>query len=115
MVEDETLVRKLVCETLEAYRYQVIEADSVAHCLQLAADYTDLIHLLLTDVIMPHMDGQELYQQLQAIHPESKVLFMSGYTDNVIIYHSILAEGVNYLQKPFTIHDLAQMVRRVLN
>ncbi|MCB0155653.1 MAG: response regulator, partial [Anaerolineae bacterium] len=114
VVEDEEMVRKLVCETLEAHGYYVLEATSPAHCLQLAVDTKDTIHLLLTDVIMPDLNGRELYQKFAEIHPESHVLFMSGYTDNVIVHHHILDEGVNFLQKPFSVNGLMQKVRKAL-
>jgi DNA-binding NtrC family response regulator len=114
VVEDEEMVRKLVCETLEAHGYAVIEAKSPADCLQFASG-KDKIDLLLTDVIMPEMNGKELYQKLAAIHPNSKVLYMSGYTNDVIVHHGILDEGINFLQKPFTVHDLTQKIRKVLN
>lgn len=115
VVEDEELVRKLVCETLTAQGYRVIEASSPADALKLAADCQETLHLLLTDVIMPTMNGPQLHQKLTAIYPGLKVLFMSGYTNNVIVHHGILDEGVNFLQKPFTIQSLSQKVRKVLN
>ena len=71
--------------------------------------------MLLADVIMPRMSGLELYQKVAALRPDIKVLYMSGYTDNVIAKHGILEEGVNFLQKPFTIRELAQKVKSVLS
>ncbi len=79
------------------------------------ATYKRAIHILLTDVIMPDMNGRELYEKLVIIRPDLKVLYMSGYTDNVIINHGVLNEGVNLLQKPFTVRGLAQKVRKVLD
>ncbi|MCB0212493.1 MAG: PAS domain S-box protein, partial [Anaerolineae bacterium] len=114
VVEDEEMVRKLVCETLEAHGYDVIEAQSPTDCLELASAKTT-IHLLVTDVIMPEMNGKELYQKIKAIHPNSKVLYMSGYTSNVIVHHNMLDEDINFLPKPFTVQTLAQKVREVLN
>jgi len=113
VVEDEEMVRKLVCETLEAHGYDVVEAQSPTECLELASGKAT-IHLLLTDVIMPEMNGKELYLEIAAIHPISRVLYMSGYTNNVVVHHSILDEGVNFLQKPFTVHNLTRKVRDVL-
>ncbi len=115
VVEDEEMVRELACETLEAYGYSIIEAKSPTDSLQLAANYKAPIHLLLTDVIMPEMNGGELYKKLTIIRPDIKVLYMSGYTDNVIVHHGVLDEGVHFLQKPFTIHDLTRKVRIVLS
>ncbi len=114
VVEDEAMVRNLVCETLEAHGYNVLEAQHPDDGLQLASAYENTIHLLLTDVIMPHMNGRELYQKMAAIRPGLKVLFMSGYTDNVIAHHGILDEEVNFLQKPFTVQSLTRKVRQVL-
>lgn len=113
VVEDEGLVRRLVCETLAAHGYDVVEASSPAACLRLAADKAQ-IHMLLTDVILPEMNGRELYQKLVAIHPGSKVLYMSGYTNNVIVHHGILEEDIAFLQKPFTVLNLTRKVREVL-
>ncbi|MCB0173624.1 MAG: PAS domain S-box protein [Anaerolineae bacterium] len=114
VVEDEEMVRKLVCETLEAHGYDVVEAPRPTNGLKLASGKTT-IHLLITDVIMPEMDGKELYQKVTALHPNSKVLYISGYTTSVIVRHGILNKGVNFLQKPFTIHSLTRKVRTVLN
>jgi CheY-like chemotaxis protein len=115
VAEDEAMVRKLVCETLAAYGYKVIEAQDGKDGLQRVSEYKEPIHLLLTDVIMPEMDGRELYQNVVATHPAIKVLYMSGYTDDVIVHHGILEDGVNFLQKPFTVHGLIQKVRQVLS
>lgn len=115
VVEDEKMVRNLVCETLAAFGYNVIEATSPAHALELAAGPNETIHLLLTDVIMPQMNGRQLHHKIAAIRPEIKTLYMSGYTDNAIAHHGILDEAVNFLQKPFTVTGLAQTVRTVLN
>ncbi|MDD1763072.1 MAG: response regulator, partial [Methanothrix sp.] len=114
VVEDAEMVRKLVCETLTAHGYHVIEASHAAEAQQLALSYNEPIHLLLADVIMPQMNGRELYQKLSALIPGIKVLYMSGYTDDVIAHHGILYEGVNFLQKPFTVHDLIQKIHKVL-
>jgi CheY-like chemotaxis protein len=114
VVEDETTVRQLVEETLRAHGYQVLVAGSGEEGLTLAATHEDLIHLLLTDVVLPNMDGRALYQALAGQRPKLKVLYMSGYTDRTITYHTLRKEGVAFLQKPFTIHTLLQKVRMVL-
>ncbi|MCB0210287.1 MAG: PAS domain S-box protein [Anaerolineae bacterium] len=114
VVEDEAMVRHLVVETLEAHGYQVLQAQSPEKSLQLATAYSNPIHLLLSDVIMPEMNGQELYQRIAEVRPGIKALYMSGYTNNVIAHHDILREGINFLQKPFTIRDLTRKVRQAL-
>jgi DNA-binding NtrC family response regulator len=108
-------VRQLVCETLAAHGYRVLEAKSPAEGIELAAGYKDTLHLVLTDVVMPQMNGRQLYEEVAAIHPEIRVLYMSGYADNVIVHHGILEENVKLLQKPFTVHGLTQKVRAALS
>lgn len=115
VVEDEDLVRQLVCETLAAYGYTVLEAAHPEEALKLVTGYHDIIHLMLTDVIMPGMSGRDLYQRAVAIRPEMKVMYMSGYTDDIIIRHGILEEGIHFLQKPFTLHTLIDQIKRILN
>ncbi len=114
MVEDEALVRALAVRTLAAHGYRVLEATGPAEGLQIAAEHSGTIHLLLTDVVMPQLNGRQLYEKVAALHPETKVLFMSGYTDNVIIHHGMLDEGTNFLQKPFTVQGFIQKIREVL-
>ncbi|MBN2390098.1 MAG: PAS domain S-box protein [Anaerolineae bacterium] len=113
--EDDVVVRKLIGETLIGHGYHVIEAQNIEDGLQHAATYKGAIHLLLTDVIMPEMNGQELYQHIATLHPTIKVLYMSGYTDNVVVHHGILEPGINFLQKPFTIDNLTRKVRQILD
>ena len=115
MVEDEEMVRQLVCECLAASGYEVLSARDPKEGLRLASKRRKTLHLLLTDVIMPVMNGRKLYGELSAIHPETKVLYMSGYTDNVIAAHGLLEEDVEFLQKPFTVKGLAQKVRQVVD
>ncbi len=82
--------------------------------LRLASEDKATPCLLLTDVIMPEMNGSDLYEKMAAIQPDIKVLYMSGYADNVIVHHGTLDEGVNFLQKPFSVQNLTQKVRQVL-
>jgi PAS domain S-box-containing protein len=115
VAEDNEMVRTLVNEMLTGLGYQVLQAESVEQCLLFAREHQGPINMLLTDVIMPKMNGKELFDQLSRILPELKVLFMSGYTSDVIGHHGVLGEGVDFLQKPFSQHVLSEKVRRVLD
>ena len=116
VVEDEMEVRKLVAQILKGQGYTVIEASGGEEALKVARESTGRkIDLLLTDVVMPEMSGRELAETLPFRHPGLKILYMSGYTDNAIAHHGVLEEGINYIQKPFTLEALARKVREVLN
>lgn len=114
VVEDNEMVRNLTCRMLENLRYRVLVAESPDSCIELVKRHQGAIDLLLTDVVMPRMNGKDLYNLLLSIRPDLKVLFMSGYTSNVIGYHGVLAEEVNFIQKPFSVNFLAQKVREAL-
>jgi CheY-like chemotaxis protein len=107
-------LRKLTCQMLEAQGYTVLEADSGAQALEVAAQHKGMIHLLLTDVVMPGMSGRELASQLVESRPQTRVLFISGYTDNAIVHHGVLDAGVAFLQKPYTPGGLGRKIREVL-
>ena len=115
VVEDEQQVLSLAREVLERYGYQVLTARTPDEACQLVEKHEGRIHLLLTDVVMPAMNGKELQTRIQKIKPGLKTLFMSGYTANVIAQHGVLEEGVEFLQKPFSVASLAQKVRQVLD
>jgi|WetSurMetagenome_2_1015567.scaffolds.fasta_scaffold00135_15 two-component system, cell cycle sensor histidine kinase and response regulator CckA len=115
VVEDNETVRILTCKILKDLGYNVLTAGSVDGCIEIAVGHAGPIDLLLTDVIMPGMNGKELYKTLKRDRPAIKALFMSGYTDNVIGRHGIIDEGVNFLQKPFSIAALSQKVRSSLD
>jgi CheY-like chemotaxis protein len=115
LVEDEEVVRNLVREILEGNGYTVLEARNGAEALELGRQVSSPIHLLVTDVVMPKMSGRELAERLVAIHRETRVLYMSGYTDGAISQHGVLDPHVELLQKPFTFEALAQKVRKVLD
>jgi PAS domain S-box-containing protein len=115
LVEDEANLRYLARQFLEKQGYRVIEAADGAVAMQIAVAHEAMIHLLLTDVIMPGMNGRELAQRISEIRPNVKVLYMSGYTENVIGRNGTLDAGVRLLQKPFTLRDLKTKVREVLD
>lgn len=115
LVEDDSGVRKLVRSVLESQGYRVIEAADPLTALELSRNTPDTIDLLLTDVVMPHMSGRDLAVQIVALRPDIRVLYMSGYTDSVVIHHGIASGDALFIQKPFTPDDLARKVRQVLD
>jgi two-component system, cell cycle sensor histidine kinase and response regulator CckA len=115
LVEDEIGVRSLVRDVLGQHGYTVLEAEDVDDALRFCREHGGEIHLLLTDVVMPIMSGRELAERAADIRPELKVLYMSGYTDNVVIHHGVKAHETQFLQKPFTPRLLARKVREVLD
>ena len=114
VAEDEVAVRKMVCQMLSRLGYSVIETGSVDECIAYATK-TDQIHLLLADVIMPDMNGRQLHEHIQTLHPAMKTLFMSGYTDDVIRHHGMLKEDVQFISKPFTEKTLGRKLRAALD
>ena len=114
VVEDDPAVRELAEAVLSRAGYQVISADAEEEAIQLAETHKPLIDLVLTDVVMPNMKGPEIYQAVARSHPGVKVLYMSGYTDNVIASQGILEPGTRFIQKPFSVKSLVSKVRQVL-
>jgi two-component system cell cycle sensor histidine kinase/response regulator CckA len=114
VVEDEPGVRKLTCRALSGQGYTILRAECGEEALRVAAEHNGAIHLLVTDVVMPGMSGPELVNQMAILRPETKVLYMSGYTDDSIVRHGMLELGVILLQKPFTPQSLVHKVREVL-
>ena len=116
LVEDAALVRTLAREVLETAGYRVLEAASAEAALNLCENINGTrIDLLLTDVVMPGMSGDDMSKILLAKHPNLPVLYMSGYTDEAIVQHGVLEPGLNFLQKPFSPGALALKVREVLD
>jgi PAS domain S-box-containing protein len=115
LVEDEDAVRELARTVLESHGYAVFEAVSAEEAEELACKRDGNIDLLLTDVVMPAMSGRELAKRISARAPQTRVLYMSGYTDNVIAQGGVLEAGVSFLQKPFSPRALAAKVREVLD
>jgi len=114
LVEDESSLRRLARQYLENQGYTVLEASDGAAAIEVSNAHSGPIHLLLTDVIMPGMNGRELAHRLSALRPETKVLYMSGYTENAIVHSGTLEEGITLLQKPFTLPTLKAKVREKL-
>ena len=115
LVEDEDQVRAVASGILKRYGYHVIAARSSGEALLLSEKHPVNIALLLTDVVMPTMNGRELADRIRLMRPGIRILYMSGYTDNVIVHHGVLNSGAAFLQKPFTPESLARSVRQVLD
>ncbi|TAJ25897.1 MAG: PAS domain S-box protein [Nitrospirae bacterium] len=115
LVEDEGTIRTLAGKVLRSYGYDVLEAREADEALQISRQHGAPIHLLLTDVVMPGVSGRELVERLAPVRPEMKVLYMSGYTDDVIVHHGVSGAGTAFLQKPFTPDALVRRVREVLD
>jgi two-component system cell cycle sensor histidine kinase/response regulator CckA len=114
LVEDEESVRELVRVTLVSRGYKVLEAESGEAGLRVAMKSPGAIDLLVTDVMMPGMGGRELAKKLSALRPEISVLYLSGYTEEAVVTPEAMGTGVSFLQKPFTLQNLAKKVREVL-
>jgi two-component system cell cycle sensor histidine kinase/response regulator CckA len=115
LVEDEDTLRKLVVAILEGYGYTVLVAGDGEEALRVLNNSPVIPRLLISDVVMPKMGGRELSDRIKAIYPGTRVLFMSGYTDDAIVHLGVLKAGVSYLAKPFTPKGLAHKVREVLD
>jgi PAS domain S-box-containing protein len=115
LVEDDPAILKLTTRIIEQQGYVVLAANTPAEALRLAKDHVGQIHLLLTDIVMPGMNGRELSERLLAIRPGLKCLFMSGYTANVIARQGMLEAGVHFIQKPFSMGELDGRIRTILD
>jgi CheY-like chemotaxis protein len=115
LAEDEAAVRRLAKRALEMHGYIVLEADSGARALEIAASHHGHIQLLVTDVVMPDLGGRALADAIRIQRSAIKTLFVSGYTDDAVVRHGVAAEADAFLQKPYTPTSLAQKVRDVLD
>lgn len=115
VVDDQALLRKVVASMLEQEGYKVLSAASPAEALALVQVYSGPLDLLVTDVILPGMNGRVFAEQLKRSRPDTKVLFVSGYTENIMSHHGQLDEGFSFLQKPFTYESLGRKVRDILD
>jgi two-component system, cell cycle sensor histidine kinase and response regulator CckA len=114
LVEDESSLRDIAREILEEQGYRVIDADGPEKAIEIARLAVEPIHLVVTDVVMPGMNGRTLAQELMAARPDLKVLYMSGYTDDVIAHSGVLESGTLLIEKPFTALALTERVREAL-
>lgn len=115
VVEDEEVVRQFISNVLGKHGYRVLTAANGGEALLLCEQHREPIHLMLTDVVMPQMSGHDLAGRLALLHPEMKVLYMSGYTEDVIIHHGVLNETMHFIEKPFTANVLLRKVRELLD
>lgn len=115
IVEDEEIVRQLTAEVLESLGYSVLQCRDPEEAKRVSAAHQGPMHLLLTDVVLPQMDGKSLFGFLSPLFPDMRVLYVSGYAENAIVHHGVLDAGVKFLQKPFTVESLAKKVREVLD
>ena len=114
LVEDEEAVRSTLQLALREAGYSVLAAGRGREALQIAAEQPGPIHLLITDVIMPEMGGRELVERLSQLRPDTKVLYMTGYTDDAVVRQGVLDARVAFLQKPFTMAALRNKVRQAM-
>lgn len=115
LVEDEEIVRKITKRLLEENGYRVLQAGSGGEAIRLFISYKEPIHLLITDVVMPMLSGKDVADQIKSVHPETRVLYMSGYTDEAIVDHGIVDADIEFIQKPFTERALTRKIREVLD
>jgi two-component system, cell cycle sensor histidine kinase and response regulator CckA len=115
IVEDEQMVRDISVNILEMLGYRVIKACNPQEALEGCEQLEEPVHLLLTDVVLPEMDGRSLFNRLTSRFPGMKVLYMSGYTNDAVVQHGVLEPGVLFLQKPFSPDRLARKVREALD
>ncbi len=115
LVEDEPVLLELTSQMIEMQGYQVLAAHSPSEALRLSEIHPGPIHLLMTDVVMPEMNGKDLACKLLSLHSDLRCLFVSGYTSDVIAHHGVIDEGVHFLQKPYTAQVLSRKVREVLD
>ncbi|MBU1567098.1 MAG: response regulator [Proteobacteria bacterium] len=114
LVEDEPMILDLTTTMLELQGYKVLPAATPGEAIRLAREHAGEIHLLMTDVVMPEMNGRDLARNLLSLYPNLKRLFMSGYTANVIAHRGVLDEGVHFIQKPFSMNDLAAKIKEAM-
>jgi DNA-binding NtrC family response regulator len=115
LVEDEEALRRAAAEFLRLRGYTVLEARDGVDALSVSQNHGSTIHLAVTDVVMPHMSGGQLAKELETLRPETRVLFVSGYAGQTVVDHKVVDVENNFLQKPFTLKQLAGKIRTVLD
>lgn len=115
LVEDESAILSMTNTMLERLGYQVLAADTPGEALRLVQENDVEIQMLITDVIMPEMNGCDLAKNLLSLYPNLRCLFMSGYTTYAIAHHGVLEDGVNFINKPFSHNELGVKVREALD
>jgi len=115
VVEDEGVVRSLIVELLQRFGYEVLQAETAREALELCAGHDGRIDLLVTDVVMPGMDGVELAEAVTTMKPDIEVLYVSGYTDRNLAFRGRVEEDVRYLQKPFDVQEFIAVIREILD
>uniref|UniRef100_UPI0040564CA4 response regulator n=1 Tax=Candidatus Electrothrix sp. TaxID=2170559 RepID=UPI0040564CA4 len=115
LVEDEPSILRMTRMMLERKGYTVLSAAAPSEALEKAKNNSSSIDLLMTDVVMPEMNGLDLAEKITALYPDIRLLFMSGYTANVIAHRGILDHGVAFIQKPFSMADMTEKLRDVLD
>ena len=115
IVDDEPNVLNVCKFAIENEGYEVLAASSPMEAISIASEYPGQIHLLLTDVVMPDMNGADLANKLESMVPGLKTIFMSGYATDIVTRRGVVDEGVNFVQKPFTMADLVKIVRQMLD
>ncbi len=115
LVEDEPAILKVTSKMLESFGFQVLAVQTPSDAIRVAKEHAGEIRLLISDVVMPEMNGLDLAKNLASLYPEIRHLFMSGYIGDVIAHHHVLDEGVNFIQKPFSMEALSAKVREALD
>ena len=113
VVDDTEEIRKMICQILLQHGYQVLEASNGLEALEITGSHRDPIHLVLTDVVMPRMNGPELAERLRHLNPRQRLLFMSGFADDALVRR--IEKLAVFLPKPFTSHALTSKIREVLD
>jgi two-component system, cell cycle sensor histidine kinase and response regulator CckA len=114
LVEDETFLREVTCEILESAGYRVLKTRNAKEAISTFSEYKPIVRLLLTDVVLPGQNGRDLANDMRTICPNLRIIFISGYPENVVTRQGIQEEGMYYLPKPFSLRSLTRKVKQVL-